>query len=125
MPVAVAETVPTVILGICAGRTVIHTDNAYKTEIAPMVERSDLVRHALLALSTTYLLDFNRADHEIKAKAEYHHKNAVDKLGEELSNMEIQSPGKEEAVCAAISLLVHNEVSGWRSPSTFVAGDPS
>ncbi|KAG8531735.1 uncharacterized protein KY384_003367 [Bacidia gigantensis] len=101
------------ILGICAGRTVINTDNAYKTEIAPMVERSDLVRHALLALSTTYLLDFNRADHAIKAKAEYHHKNAVDKLGEELSNMDIQSPGKEEAVCAAISLLVHNEVVNW------------
>ena len=76
-----------------------------------MIERSELVRHAVLALSTAYILDFNPSDNKIKAKAAHHHAMAVDKLGEELNNLSIQSPGQEEAVCAAIRIMCHSEVS--------------
>ena len=95
---------------ICPGRTVIESDNSYKTEIAPMAERSQLVQHCILSLAATYMLDFARDDPLLKAKANYHQKSAVEMLGLELSRMEVQSPGKEEGVIAALLLLAHNEV---------------
>lgn len=75
-----------------------------------MAERSQLVQHCILSLATTYMLDFARDNPTLKAKANYHQKSAVDMLGVELSRMDVQSPGKEEEVVAALLLLAHNEV---------------
>lgn len=75
-----------------------------------MAERSELVQHSILSLATTYMLDFNEGSAPLQAKAHYHHEKAVDMLGTQLQNLDIQSPGKEEEVVAALLLLAHNEV---------------
>ena len=82
-----------------------------------MAERSELVKHSILSLAATYMLDFGRNNASLQAKALHHHSTAVDILGKELSNMEIQTPGKEEEVVAALLLLAHNEVHRPKSES--------
>jgi hypothetical protein len=95
---------------ICPGRTVVKTDNAYKAEIAPMAEKSPLVQHAILSLSATYVMDFKQ-HRRLTERANYHHAEAIRLLTEELNNLTIYRPGKENAAVAALYLLAHNEVS--------------
>ena len=80
-----------------------------------MAERSQLVKHCILSLASTYMLDFDRTSPMLKAKANYHQNSAISMLGAQLSRLDIQSPGKEDEVVAALLLLAHNEV---RSSST-------
>jgi hypothetical protein len=94
---------------VCRGRTVVKTDNSYLTEIAPMAVSSPLVKHAILSLSITYVMDY-KANPDFEHTARDHHMKAVQLLGQELRTMENYKPGKEEAVVAALCLLTHNEV---------------
>lgn len=102
-------TVCAVITGLCPGRTNIINDNAYKTEIAPMAEKSPLVLRAILALSATYMMDFHTSP-RWKKRAQQHHEDALDLLSQELHNQNNYNPGQELAVVAALTLLAHNEV---------------
>ena len=89
------------------------TDNAYETQITPMAERSPLVKHAILSLSATYILDFKQ-HRRLTDRANFHHAEAIRLLAEELSTPGVYQPGKEEAVVASLYLMAHNEVSRLR-----------
>lgn len=88
--------------------TLIPNGNSYLTEIAPIAARSECVKHAVLALSATYILDYSREDH-IRTRANFHWKRAVYLLTQELNN-EVYEFGKEDTVVAALVLFSHNEV---------------
>ncbi|KAH7327172.1 fungal-specific transcription factor domain-containing protein [Rhexocercosporidium sp. MPI-PUGE-AT-0058] len=101
------------LVAICGGVTLIPNGNSYLTEIAPIAARSECVKHAVLALSATYILDYSREDH-IRTRANFHWKRAVHLLTEELNN-EVYEPGKEDTVVAALVLFSHNENVNWES----------
>ncbi|KAF7550309.1 hypothetical protein G7Z17_g5794 [Cylindrodendrum hubeiense] len=101
------------ISAICTGRTVIKTDNAYETAIAPMANTSELVKHSLLSLAATYVMDFRQYP-QLTNRSNFHHQTAVMLLGQEIQAAEVYCPKKEDALVAALYILAHNENSSAR-----------
>lgn len=99
----------TVLIAICAGCTLIPKENCYLREVAPIAARNDCVKHSILALASTYILDYAAQEH-MKTRANFHWKRAVHLLTRELSYPETCQPGKEVAVIAALAIFCHNEV---------------
>lgn len=97
------------ITAICKGRTVIPSDNTFLRQVTPIAEKSDLVRHAIISLAATYVLDLNRRP-EIMKRAELHHSNGVALLSKCLRDKTSYLPGKAEHVLAALVLHCHNSV---------------
>lgn len=85
-------------------------DNTYLKQIMPMAQKSSLVRHAILALASSYVLDwyFNQ---QIEMRATHHYQQTVKLLGQELGDGENQEPDHGEPLIATLILLCHNEVS--------------
>jgi hypothetical protein len=75
-----------------------------------MAEKSRCVMSALLALSATYILDFQPSE-QLERVANWHHREAVRLLGEELNNQKTYQPGNEDAVIGTIVLLNQDDVS--------------
>ncbi|KAK6331487.1 hypothetical protein TWF730_004569 [Orbilia blumenaviensis] len=103
-------------LAICSGRTLLENQNMHLLEIAPMADKSEGVRHAVLSLTSAYLLDYRPHD-AIAQKANYHYKQAISWLTKELSDVKNYDPGKEEALVTTLLLLIHNEVVCWEYSS--------
>ena len=79
-----------------------------------MAESSECVKHALLSMAATYVLDYAPAD-ELKVRANIHHKRAVKLLSIELAKMGTYKPGGEEVALCALSILNQEDVSEWRT----------
>lgn len=99
----------TVQRGICDGRTLITDENTYLTQIMPIAEKSECVKHATLSLAASYVLDYRRNE-KLEQRANYHHRQAVMLLDQELRDRRNFLPGKEEALIAALIILTHTEV---------------
>jgi hypothetical protein len=95
---------------ICAGRTLVPQDNLYLHQIIPMAASSDLVRHAMLALAASYVLDFEHRS-ELRSRAEKHHKSAVQLFGEQIRQRVNYDPGQEFILVAGTILYMHQQVS--------------
>jgi hypothetical protein len=74
-----------------------------------MAQTSALVRHAILALSATYIMDFQTSP-ELESRAQYHYDMAVNLLGQEINTLDNYNPGKGDAMVAALMLMSHNDV---------------
>ena len=74
-----------------------------------MAEKKPVVKHAILTLAASYILDFNPSE-GVRQRANYHYGKAVLLLGEELKDIENRVPGKGEALIASLIVLGHNEV---------------
>ena len=75
-----------------------------------MAESSECVKHAVLSMAATYVLDYAPSD-RLKAKANVHHKLAVKLLDLELAKAETYQPGGEEVALCALSVLNQEDVS--------------
>ena len=81
-----------------------------------MAERSECVKHALLSLAASYVLDYAPADN-LKARATLHHSRAVRLLDSELAKAGTYQPGGgEEAICT-LAILNQEDVSITKVPS--------
>lgn len=97
-------------IAFCTGRTLLPESNGFLNDIMPMASGNACVKHALLALASTYVLDYLPSK-ELEKRANIHHKRAVILLGQELNREETYTPGSEDAVLGALVLLCHNDVS--------------
>jgi hypothetical protein len=97
------------VVAICSGRTVLPTSNVYLDQFASMVATNNCVKHAVLSLTSSYVLDFHKDDRMID-RANLHQRQAIELIGRALNNSETYTPGKEDAVLAAIAIMAHNEV---------------
>lgn len=70
------------------------------------------MKHAILALSASYVLDYRRNE-ILEMRANFHHMKAVMLLSEELKNKENYTPGKEAALISTLILLSHIELIHW------------
>ncbi|KAI4190937.1 MAG: hypothetical protein L6R41_000456 [Letrouitia leprolyta] len=77
-----------------------------------MAASNHCVKHALLALSTTYVLDYHPSK-ELEKVANMHHKRAVILLSQALNNEETYIPGNEDAVVGALALMSQNDLVNW------------
>jgi hypothetical protein len=68
------------------------------------------VNHAVLALSAAYILDYKPIP-AIQARANYHYKQAVDLVDQALRNPKSHEVGKDDAIIAALIMLLSNDVS--------------
>lgn len=92
--------------------TLVPNENCYPREVIPIAAKSDCVKHAILALAATYVLDYSPGEY-LRSRANLHWKRAVHLLTRELKISEACKPGKENAVLAAMALFSHNEVVNW------------
>ncbi|KAK9772950.1 hypothetical protein SCAR479_10280 [Seiridium cardinale] len=97
---------------ICRGRTVVPNDNLYLKQITPMADKSSLVKHIILAVAASYVLDWY-FDPAIKFQANWHYNRAVNLLEEELKNPANWHAGKGEPLIASLILFSHNENVNW------------
>ena len=97
-------------VAFCTGRTLLPESNGFLNDIMPMASGNACVKHALLALASTYVLDYLPSK-ELEKRANMHHKRAVILLGQELNKEETYKPGSEDGVVGALVLLCHNDVS--------------
>lgn len=90
------------------------SSNVYLDQFASMVASSSLVKHSVLSLASSYVLDFKNTDKMI-ARANLHHRQAIGLVGRSLNDPDTYLPGKEDAVLAAIAIMAHNEVGQYFS----------
>jgi hypothetical protein len=77
-----------------------------------MISGSDVFKHALLALSCTYILDY-KPDEGLRLAGNKHYKKAVTLLSQKLKDPQEQAVGKADDLIAAISLLNMADVVTW------------
>ncbi|KAL8851387.1 MAG: hypothetical protein Q9221_003658 [Calogaya cf. arnoldii] len=100
------------ISAFCPGRTLLPMTNTWLTDVAAMAERSECVKHALLSLAASYVLDYAPADN-LKARATLHHSRAVRLLDSELAKAGTYQPGVgEEAICT-LAILNQEDIINW------------
>lgn len=101
-----------VLVGYCSGRTLLHKDNFWLADIAPMMARSELVKHSLLSNASGYMLDFTPVE-TLQVRANMHYKRAVNLLSSALQEIRPYQAGGEEALIASIILLMGDDVRGY------------
>ena len=75
-----------------------------------MADSNACVRHSVLALAATYVLDYTQ-EPQWRDKANYHYEKATRLLSEALKNRESHEVGKEDAVVASLIILTCDDVS--------------
>jgi len=74
-----------------------------------MLAASECVKHALLAVASTYVLDY-LPDDKLRIRANFHYRRAVELLGEALSDPVTYEVGKGDSAVGAIVLLNAHDV---------------
>jgi hypothetical protein len=94
---------------ICGGRTLLLRSNAW-LEQSCIVDYDECARHAALAFSAGYMLDYAPSE-RLRVRANYHYKRASELLTLALKRPSTYMPGNEDAVVTAIELLYCDDVS--------------
>lgn len=74
-----------VFVAFCSGRTLLAKSNGFYNDIAPMAVENPCVKHALLTLAATYVLDYLPSE-ELRARANHHYTRAATLLDEEIKS---------------------------------------
>ena len=98
------------VTAFCNGRTLLPKTNLYLREIAPIADKNECVRHALLALAAGYILDYKPIP-KLQDRANKHYKEAVRLVDVAIRDRNCREVGKDDAVIAALVLLLSNDVS--------------
>ncbi|KAL8760162.1 MAG: hypothetical protein Q9184_003419 [Pyrenodesmia sp. 2 TL-2023] len=101
-------------VAFCSGRTLLAESNGFLNDVTPMAASNHCVKHALLALSATYVLDYHPSK-ELEQVANMHHKRAVILLSQELNDEKTYTPGGEDAVVGALALMSQNDLVNWET----------
>lgn len=75
-----------------------------------MAAKSECVKHALLSLAASYVLDYTPAEN-LRRRANLHHRRTITLLNEELAKKETYQRGGEEVAVCALSILSQQDVS--------------
>ena len=97
------------LVAFCSGRTLLAHSNGFYNDIAPMAVENECVKHALLTLASTYVLDYLPSE-KLRARANYHYTRAVALLDEGINTAENHEIGKEDAIVGALVLLNCDDV---------------
>ena len=106
------------LVAYCAGRTLLPKSNGYLCDIAPMAQKDECVKHALLAMAASYVLDYSPSD-SLRARANTHYKKAANLLSEALKDSKSYTVGQEESVLAALVLFSHDDVCPLTAPCLY------
>ncbi|KAL1835889.1 hypothetical protein VTJ49DRAFT_5910 [Mycothermus thermophilus] len=79
----------------CAGRTLLEK-NYWYDEVPAIAAKDEGARHALLAFSTAYVLDFQPTE-SMRLRANRHYRRAVELLNQALQRQETYQPGTANA----------------------------
>ncbi|KAI4233854.1 MAG: hypothetical protein LQ349_004153 [Xanthoria aureola] len=96
----------------CQGRTVMKASNSFLKDVTPMCANYPAVRHAIYALASTYILDYEPSE-QVEAMAERHYQLSVKSLDQMLLDANNYAPGKEDPLLATIFLLSHGDFINW------------
>lgn len=89
----------------CTGRTILRDTNCWLYDIPAMADKNDGVCHAMLALASTYVLDY-LPDERVRLRSNRHYNRAVNLLTQGLESFQSgPAPGDDETLVASIALL--------------------
>ena len=94
---------------ICPGKTLLQSDNYWRTEIACMADSNECVRFAVLALSARYVLDYSSAE-LMKKRAAFNSKMANVHVDQALCKLHVNSSTCEDVVVSALIVLTCEDV---------------
>jgi hypothetical protein len=93
----------------CPGRTLLP-GNYWSEQVAPIAAKYACARHALLAFTISYVLDYAPTE-EMRKRANYHYRTAVKLLEDALGREATYAVGHDDGVVAAMILILSNDVS--------------
>lgn len=93
--------------------------NFWLVDITAMADKNECVKHALLASTAAYVLDYLPSE-KLKTRANSHYRRAADLLSRSLCDPKSQEVGKEEGLVAAILLMLCDDVSNCNSEYSWV-----
>ncbi|KAK4141811.1 uncharacterized protein C8A04DRAFT_30656 [Dichotomopilus funicola] len=97
----------------CPGRMLLP-GNYWYHEVPAIAVKHACTRHALLALSASYVLDYEPTE-EIRMRANRHYYTAVKLLEDALNSETTYAVGQDDGVVAAMILIFCNEIVNWES----------
>lgn len=90
--------------------------NFWVTDLAAISDGNECAKHALLASTAAYILDYQPKNQQLRVRANAHYRRAADLLSKGFRGPEIRDIGKEEAIVTAVLFLVCDDVSVSISP---------
>ncbi|KAK2831934.1 hypothetical protein FQN49_007019, partial [Arthroderma sp. PD_2] len=96
----------------CSGRTLLGGTNFWNREILAMAQKDQCVKHAMLALSGSYLLDYY-SYLSLRDRVNYHYNKANKMISIALRRQETQAIGQGDNLVAAIMLLLVDDCVNW------------
>jgi Fungal specific transcription factor domain len=97
------------ITGYCGGRTLIPKHNFWLSEMTAMAESDPCVKHALLALSGSYLLDYC-PNEGLRTITNQHYSSASKLISECIARPMCYDVGNSDATVAAVVLMEVEDV---------------
>ncbi|KAH6634685.1 fungal-specific transcription factor domain-containing protein [Chaetomium sp. MPI-SDFR-AT-0129] len=97
----------------CPGRMLLP-GNYWYHEVPAIAVKHACARHALLALSASYVLDYEPTE-EMRMRANRHYSTAVKLLEDALNSETTYAIGQDDGVVAAMILIFCNEIVNWES----------
>ncbi|KAM5464524.1 hypothetical protein MferCBS49748_005408 [Microsporum ferrugineum] len=96
----------------CPGRTLLGGTNFWMKEILAMAQEDPSVKHALLALSGSYWLDYN-SQPSLRERVNYNYDQAKEMISVALRKPQTQAIGQGDNLIATIVLLVVDDCVNW------------
>ncbi|KAI0109228.1 fungal-specific transcription factor domain-containing protein [Nemania sp. FL0031] len=96
---------------ICGGRTLLPKTNPW-IDMASVVDGDECARHAALAFSAGYMLDYVPRE-KLRIRANFHYKRASELLTLALKDPMVHTIGKGDAVVTALMLLLSDDIVQW------------
>jgi Fungal specific transcription factor domain len=90
------------------------SSNCWLVDLGPMLAGNECLRHTLLSLACTYVLDY-LPDENLRRRANHHYERAVKLLSDSLHDASEQAVGKGDALVGAITLFNMHDVVTWEA----------
>jgi hypothetical protein len=92
------------VLGVCSGRSLIPNSNGWLNVFCPMAATDTIVKHALLAFASGYLLRMQYTE-EQRQRANKYYMDAVTSINLSLRNAKSITFGQEDVLVTALRIV--------------------
>jgi hypothetical protein len=98
------------LIAYCQGRTFLTKTNYWLSELSAMAVSVPGVKHGILALAGSYMLDYIQSA-SLKRRTDEHYAKVSEFISEALPRLEHHAIEKSDALVGTISLLIADDVS--------------
>lgn len=97
------------LIAYCQGRTFLRKTNYWLSEVSAMAASEPGVKHGILALAGSYVLDYVQSQ-SLKQRTDEHYAKVSEFIGKAIPRLEHHAIENSDSLVAAISLLIADDV---------------